>query len=647
MPSKTIRNPSGFRPVTRKTAAVVIVVICMLGGLLCAGSGDGNSRIRRFDIRASQYAYAPYRLVVNQGDEVHLRLASRDVVHGFFMEGHDLEAIIFPGRLLFNVRDSSREGIVYVPREEVSFKADRFGKFRYRCSVTCGPLHPFMQGELIVRPNYPLWGGLGGAAGILIAGLFLIFTQPASACIAEARPWRIDLLARFPALKWLVMRRWFQFALILPGLALFVLFLIAGFWGTPIGNRNIIITFVWIFWWFLLISILIPFGGRIWCAACPFPFFGEWFQRRRLIRARPDAPRMWKGFRHWPMKLSNIWLQNVLFLTLCTFCAVLVTRPVVTAYVLVALVLIATVISILFRHRAFCNYVCPVSGFLSLYSMASMVEIRARDHEICGRCRTKDCVVGSDRGWGCPWAENPSRMQRNNYCGMCMECIKTCPNDNMTLRARSFCADDRIDRYDEAWKAFIMITLALVYSVTLLGSWGTVKNWANISEMGDWIGFLIYAGVIWLSALVVLPGLWAMLAALGKRFSGTDRITTRTLFLRYSYLLVPLGLCAWIAFSIPLLMVNVTHILSTVSDPMGWGWNLFGTANLPWTPIFPEYLVYAQLLVLLFGLAVCLKRGVVLAESLYEDRMQGIRSLFPFALIAAGINSAFIILFAG
>ena len=25
-------------------------------------------------------------------------------------------------------------------------------------------------------------------------------------------------------------------------------------------------------------------------------------------------------------------------------------------------------------------------------------------------------------------------MDRNNYCGFCMECIKTCPHDNMTLR---------------------------------------------------------------------------------------------------------------------------------------------------------------------------------------------------------------------
>ena len=56
----------------------------------------------------------------------------------------------------------------------------------------------------------------------------------------EATPWRMDLLLKFPSLKWLVSRRWFQFAVILPNLVFFLLFLTAGVFGTPVGNRNII-----------------------------------------------------------------------------------------------------------------------------------------------------------------------------------------------------------------------------------------------------------------------------------------------------------------------------------------------------------------------------------------------------------------------
>ena len=49
--------------------------------------------------------------------------------------------------------------------------ADQRGKFRYRCSVSCGPLHPFMIGELIVGPNVPLWRAIGVAL-VALAGLF-------------------------------------------------------------------------------------------------------------------------------------------------------------------------------------------------------------------------------------------------------------------------------------------------------------------------------------------------------------------------------------------------------------------------------------------------------------------------------------------
>ena len=78
----------------------------------------------------------------------------------------------------------------------------------------------------------------------------------------------------------------------------------------------------------------------------------------------------------------------------------------------------------------------------------------------------------------------------------------------MTINLRPFCADTRIKGTDEAFKALIMVSVALVYSVTLLGTWGTVKSWANVSEVGDWQGFLIYAGIIWIASLGIFPGIW-------------------------------------------------------------------------------------------------------------------------------------------
>ncbi len=624
-------------------AGLIVLCFAAMGGFFTPSGGEPETR--EVLIRARKYGFEPNRLVVNRGDRIILRLAAEDVVHGVYIEGYDIEAVVFPGKLTFNIRHPS-EGDEYEPVEEIQFVAAKRGKFRFRCSVTCGSLHPFMQGELVVLPNYPLWIGLAAVPGFLLAAIFLVFRNEKANSSENLPLRRVDLLRRVPVLDWLVRRPWLQFSLLAPAIAFLLLFLIAGIWGSPIGCRNIIVTFVWILWWFLLITLLLPFGSRIWCLACPFPFFGEWFQRRRLLTVREDVTRIWKGFKHWPRRLSNIWLQNILFLGLCTFSAMLVTRPMLNAVVLSLFVAGATVIAVLYRYRSFCNYVCPVSGFLSLYSMASIVEIRSRDASQCDTCRTKTCRTGSENGWGCPWAQTPGLLDRNNYCGMCMECIKTCRDGNMTLKARPFFSDIHLRGYDEAWKAFIMISLALVYSVILLGPWGTVKNWANISEAGDWAGFLFYAGTVWVGAMVVFPGVWFLNAWLGKKLSGTGEISGRILFLHYAYLLVPLGLCAWIAFSFPLVAINFTHILATASDPLGWGWDLLGTARIEWRPVLPEYMIFIQIPVMLAGLAYALKRGNTLALELYGQRNRAFRSLLPTVITCAAIAAAFIFLFA-
>ncbi len=87
---------------------------------------------------------------------------------------------------------------------------------------------------------------------------------------------KIDLLKKFPLLDKFDKSRYFQNLLVFPFFIVFYLILIAGFFGTPVGNKNIAIVFIWILWWFLLIAILVPFASRIWCTVCPLPFWVNW-----------------------------------------------------------------------------------------------------------------------------------------------------------------------------------------------------------------------------------------------------------------------------------------------------------------------------------------------------------------------------------
>ncbi len=112
--------------------------------------------VRHVHIQAHSYSYSPALVEVNRGDRVTIELESTDVVHGIFVDGYQLEAKAVPGQ-----------------PARLSFVADRPGIFRLRCSVTCGPLHPFMVGRLRVAPEGIFWRALALAILALIAGLYL------------------------------------------------------------------------------------------------------------------------------------------------------------------------------------------------------------------------------------------------------------------------------------------------------------------------------------------------------------------------------------------------------------------------------------------------------------------------------------------
>jgi heme/copper-type cytochrome/quinol oxidase subunit 2 len=115
---------------------------------------------RTIRLEAKSFEYNPAEIHVAQGDRVTLEIVSTDVVHGIYIDGYDLQASADPGQTA-----------------RLSFVADRAGSFRFRCSVSCGTLHPFMIGKLKVGSNALLWRSIGLAVLAVFAG-WLFYRQP-------------------------------------------------------------------------------------------------------------------------------------------------------------------------------------------------------------------------------------------------------------------------------------------------------------------------------------------------------------------------------------------------------------------------------------------------------------------------------------
>lgn len=108
-----------------------------------------------------------------------------------------------------------------------------------------------------------------------------------------------------------------------------------------------------------------------------------------------------------------------------------------------------------------------------------------------------------------------------------------------------------------------------------------------------------------------------------------------------------IGLAAWIAFSIPLILVNGSYVLNVVSDPLGRGWDLLGSAHAPWAPFHPEYASYPQLAVLLAGLFYALRSGWRFASERFGHHRAAVRAVAPVAILGTAVAGGFVWMFLG
>jgi polyferredoxin len=612
---------------------------------------------RYVHVRSFRYGKDPSVIRCNRGDTLHLTFSTDDTGHSFFLEEFDIDAKVSPARDIVQVFKPSDPSDKSILTREVVIIARHPGilnylvsKSNFRCHVWCGPMHAFEQGKLIIMPNTLLVFSLGCITGILVIWIigFLPKSQPPAGNGDKKAGYR-DLLNKSGLLRKLIISRWLQTILVMVVMAVVYVVILTSIFGTKVSGRNLGVLLMWAIWLFMLVALLTPFLGRIWCTICPLPFFGDLVQRKSVLTpidgTKGEYRNKFSGlFLKWPVWLQNGWPKLIVLLTMTTFSATLVAVPKVTGFTVIMFLLLPILMSLIFELRAFCRYLCPVSVFVGPFSRMSTLALRNKSQQICDRCQALYCQKGSQNGWACPYGINAGELNENSDCGLCLECTRSCLYDNVTLYTRPFGTELGTPNLSEAWSTICVFILAVVYCVLYQGHWPVVRDYVNIIDKGNWGLFGIYALIVWALGLLVMPGIIYVLSYAGTMLSKLQ-ISIKEVFLASAGTLLPLGLMLWISFVIPMLFVNVTFIKQSISDPFGWGWDFLGTANIPWHQFLPRMVPWIQSALVLTGLHLSLRNLKKTWVLHHMNSRQLLLISLPMGIFFVGIAIAMIFFF--
>ena len=418
-------------------------------------------------------------------------------------------------------------------------------------------------------------------------------------------------LTRFRLLRTLLRKRWFQFMLVLPNQAIFWLVIVAGVVGRQIAPANIATAITW-YLWFCIVFVLMVGVGRGWCAMCPFGGAGEWLQRKSLFKRKDGSVGL--GLKY-PERLAKYGLLPAVgIFLLMTFVEEYFNvagpgAPLDTALLVAFILVFSGTTFLVFERRVFCRYLCPLSGLIgTVGQMGAVAGFRAKDRNVCLTCETKECMRGSERGYGCPWYEYPGQQSANAFCGLCSECYKNCSKDNIGL----FVQPPLTSLYSNVKRRMdVAVGIALLAGLVWFQQLNAMTWYGNLeARVNSLIGWPHYPNpILYLFfCLIPLPVLYGLgrATAAGSRLSTGGRMGWRRLFVDWAYILIPVVGMDYLARQLPKFFDHVLRLVAVVSDPLGLGWNLFGTAHLK---VANDALtsqngtVIAQIVVVLLGLA--------------------------------------------
>lgn len=362
-------------------------------------------------------------------------------------------------------------------------------------------------------------------------------------------------------------------------------------------------------WWTPIMLLSLVFLGRIWCYFCPVGAIVRFTQRFGLQRHFPMYTRKWLVF---GLPIS------ILSLTALTFAmarwpmykvGVAYTPRLIPIYWL-AILSVAVGVSLLYQRQAFCRYVCPATGVMSVTSKFSPLGISQK----------------KETGVQCATLEYKSEfLSTDRRCTACMKCTTEQPNEDVELRFRwpgAKVLTERIPLVDEALIALIIWAVFPIDHV--LGD--AVEGTAILQSLP---GLLTPTAAYFVSITATILGFTAV-NRLASNWSGIDWEKS---FTKFGLAYAPLGIMFTLgSHAIGGLLEDGGHMLNVFARGFGIPLNLPSGADPALVSAWDQFFVtgWLWLAVLWSGLI-----AWQIATTMTDSKKRALKAFAPhFALMA-------------
>jgi hypothetical protein len=453
-----------------------------------------------------------------------------------------------------------------------------------------------------------LWAAAAAAAVALSFAIIGLFVKASPGVHGYGR---LNLL-RFPVGRALADRR-LRLAARLVSVSVLVLVVAASLAGDQSPTRNITPTFVWVTWW-VGVAYLSALVGNVWAWVNPWAALFGWAEAALGSRRAP---------RRYPVRLG-VWPAIVLFLSFAWVELIYTGRsmPAALGHLILGYSVLTWTGMAVFGRAAWLRYGDPFATAFGVLARFAPTEIRVMDGAACRRC-TLACAG------------------RDGTCLGCGDCFERAAPGRREWNLRPFAAG--LLNTDDVTPSMVVFVLLLLSTVTFDGftatpAWASLEGalYARLQPLGE--ARLTIIDTLGLASFPVLFVLVYLAFARWMARMGEDQLPTGTVARLFVLSLVPIAIAYHLAHYFTYLLIQGQLMIRLVSDPFGFGWDLFGTARFrPDIGIVGARAVwYTAVVAIVVGhvLAVYVAHAVALRE--YRDRRAALKSQLPMLVLMVG-----------